>query len=118
MMFLINEEESVKEEVTKNTVPSEPKEEVVTEQEPKKETVTKEEPKKEEVDTKELEELRKFKAEVVAERKLEATKPKEVVVSDTFFGKKVNFTEQGTKSNTEKAWEELFEEEVTRRKRS
>lgn len=100
---------------------------LVTEEAPNKEEVlnstpTKEVEAKESTQTKvddsvskELEELRKFKAEVEAQRKLEATKPKEVKVSETFFGKKENIAKQPYKSNIEKEWEKLFEQGVPRR---
>lgn len=65
--------------------------------------------------TKELEELRKFKSEVEAQRKLEKEKSKEVAVSKSFFGGDEKAFREKTKSNTEKAWEELFEEGVPRR---
>lgn len=56
--------------------------------------------------SKELEELRKFKQEVEAQRKAAAAKPKEVIVSDSFFSNKENIATRETKSNYEKMWEE------------
>jgi hypothetical protein len=64
---------------------------------------------------KELEELRKFKAEVEAKQKAEQEKPDNVDVSGKFFSKNEEVVPEKDKSNSEKVWEEWLDKGIPRR---
>jgi len=87
-------EESTKEEVVKEEV--------------KVENTSKVESANLDSTNKELEELRKFKQDVEAQRKVETEKPKEVNVSASFFSKNEKVSASPQNSNLEKEWEKLF----------